>query len=156
MTSQAAGTSSTWTISRHDRTSKLSTRHRLIQVRLAGACLARGRRLELDYQFGGHPATVLYRDALCPGPLADLGRVQPVRRCLAPAAGRAPDGSAGPTGSTDVVRQRVPQRLGVFGGEGDRVTALVVPLAPSCDLHGGCVWRPHGGSLIVLDEPLSR
>ena len=59
----------------------------------AGARLARGRRLELDHQFGGYPATVFHLDALRLGPLTDLGGVHPAGRSPAPAAG-------GPTGTT--------------------------------------------------------
>jgi hypothetical protein len=36
--------------------------------------------LEFDHQVSGHPAAIFHLDALCPGPLANLGGVQAVRR----------------------------------------------------------------------------
>ena len=54
--------------------------------------LLAGGRLELDHQFGRHPAAVFHLDALRLGPLADLGGVQAARRSPAATAGgrRAP------------------------------------------------------------------
>jgi hypothetical protein len=69
------------------------------------AALLFGRRLELHYQFSGYSSAVFNIDALCFGPLADLGGIQPV--CLRPAlrAGWPPGTSADPACGTDVACQ---------------------------------------------------
>src|SRR6185437_7346098 len=87
--------------------------------------LIAGRRFELDHKLRGHPTAVLYLDALLLGPLADLGRVHPVSRCLAPAARRPPGTACGPAASTDVARQCIAQRLGMLGVQVDLVVRTV-------------------------------
>ncbi len=53
------------------------------------SALLAGGGLGLGQQVSGYPAAVFYLDALCPGPLADLGRVEAARRRALPAARRA-------------------------------------------------------------------
>lgn len=92
----------------------------------SGSLLPSGR-FEFDHQLGRHPAAVFYLDALCPGPLADLGRVQAARRPAAAATGRPAGAAAGPAGSIDVPGQRIPQFPGVPGVQVDLILGAVQP-----------------------------
>src|SRR6266568_1060052 len=55
------------------------------------------------------------------GPPADLGGVQPARRCPAPAPGRPPDVAPRTSGSGHKGRQHIPQRPGVLRAQVDLV-----------------------------------
>jgi hypothetical protein len=87
--------------------------------------LLSGRLLELDYQLSGHPSAVFDVDALCLGPLADLGRVQPVRRCFASVASWPPGAAPGSAGGSHVACQCVPQLLGMGGVQVDLIVGAV-------------------------------
>src|SRR6266568_1311094 len=86
-----------------------------------------GSGLELDYQLGRYPSAVFHLDALCLGPLTDLGAVQPPSRCPTPAPGRPSGASSCPPGSSHITRQRGPQRLGMFRAQVDLVLRTVQP-----------------------------
>ena len=77
------------------------------------ASLLAGSRLEFNHQVGGHLAAVFHLDALCPGPLADLGRVQPACRSAAAAGGWLAGAAADTAGSIHVPGQHIPQFPGV-------------------------------------------
>ena len=77
------------------------------------SALLAGGSLEFGHQIGGYPAAVFHLDALCPGPLADIGRVQDARRPGAIAAGRLASAAAHPAGRAHVSGQRIPQLPGV-------------------------------------------
>ncbi len=96
--------------------------------------LLSGHRLELDYQLSGHPSAVFDVDALCLGPLADLGRVQPVRRCFASGAGWPPGTASGSAGGSHVACQCVPEFLGVLSVQVDLVVGAVEAEADGCPL----------------------
>src|ERR1700760_1776730 len=81
--------------------------------------------LELDHQLGGHPSEVLHLDALRLGPLANLGRVQAVRRRFASAPDWPPRPTPGPARRLHVARQRPPQRLDMSGFQVDLVICAV-------------------------------
>src|SRR5208282_147346 len=91
----------------------------------------------------GHPAAVLYLDALRPGPLAHLGGVQAARRAAAAATGRLAGAAAGPAGSIDVPGQRIPQLPGVPGIQVDLILGAVQPEADG---------TLGGGAVDVIDE----
>jgi hypothetical protein len=77
------------------------------------------------YQLIWYPATVLYLDALCLCPLADLSGVQPAARLPASSAAR-PLGSCGdPPGDPYVAGQRIAQFPGVLGVQVDLVLRAV-------------------------------
>jgi hypothetical protein len=89
-----------------------------------GPDLLFGGGLEPDHQLGGYPAAVPYLDALRFGPLANLGGIQPARRCPASGSGwllAAP----GPPRRIHITRQRIPQRLGVPGIQVDLILGAV-------------------------------
>jgi hypothetical protein len=81
--------------------------------------------LELGYQFGGYASAVFDVDALCLGPLANLGGIQPVRLGLASAWGWPPGTTADPATGTDITRKCVPQLLGVLSVQVDLVLGAV-------------------------------
>src|SRR5580704_14494154 len=83
---------------------------------------------EPGHQLGGHPPPVLHLDALRLGPHADLGAIHPARR-PAPASGRPPRTAPGPPRGLYIARQRIPQRLGMLGGQVDLILGAVQPEA---------------------------
>ena len=86
-----------------------------------------GGGLEFGDQLGWHSAAILYLDALCLGPLTDLGGVQPARRSPTPCS-RCPTGTAAdPPRGADIAGQRVAERLGVFLVQVDLVLRTVDP-----------------------------
>src|SRR5262245_59983193 len=89
------------------------------------AALFPGGGLELDHQLGGHPAAVLYVNALGLSPLTDLGGVQPGGRRPPRGAIRPPGAASGPPRGAHVGRQRLTQRLGVRGVQVDLVLGAV-------------------------------
>src|SRR5215471_11578422 len=89
--------------------------------------LLSGRGLEFDHQLGWYPSTVLHLDALRLGPFADLGAVDAIGPCPAPAPGRPPRTASGPPRRPHVARQRIPQRLGVLGVQVDLILGAVQP-----------------------------
>src|SRR6185437_1260113 len=111
---------------------------------------------------GGDPAAVLYVHTLGLSPLADLSRIHPVRRCLAPAAGRPPGRAAGPAGSANVGRECVPQCLSVLGVQVDLVVCAVKAEADgpfgsaAIDVVNkqGLHFLRHGCSNSRTDEPI--
>jgi hypothetical protein len=107
------------------------------------SALLAGSRLEFNHQVGGHPAAVFHLDALCSGPLADLGRVQPACRSAAAAAGWLAGAAADTAGSIQVPGQYIPQFPGVPGVQVDLILGAVQPEAD----------RPLGGAAVeVIDE----
>ena len=90
-----------------------------------GCRLGLGRCLELDHELGGDPAAVLYLDALRLGPLADLGRVDPVRGRLAAGARRPPGIAADSAGRAYVAGECVAKCLGMAGVQVDLVVGAV-------------------------------
>ena len=93
---------------------------------------------EFGHQIGGHPAAVFHLDALCPGPLADIGRVQDARRPGAIAAGRLASAAAHPAGRAHVSGQRIPQLPGVPCVQVDLVLGAV-QTEPDGTLGGAAV-----------------
>jgi len=92
--------------------------------------LLAGGGLELDDQPGRDPATVLYLDAVRPGPLADLGGVHAVRRSPAAAARCGPPGrAADTTGGAHIAGQGVTQFPGVSDVQVDLILRAVQPEA---------------------------
>jgi len=87
--------------------------------------LLSGGGLELHDQLGGHPAAVLYLDALRFGPLADLGAAGPACPCLAPAPGSVPRTGCSPPARGHVPGQGIAQLLGVLGVQVDFILGAV-------------------------------
>ncbi len=99
--------------------------------------------LEFNHQADGHPAAVFDLDALRPGPLADLGRVQPAPRPAAAAAGWLTGAAADTAGSIHVPGQHIPQLLRMPGVQVDLILGTVHPEAD----------RPLGGAAVeIIDE----
>lgn len=93
------------------------------------SALLAGSGLEFDHQVSGYPAAIFHLDALCPGPLADLGGVQAVRRPAAAAAGWLAGAAAHPAASIHVPRQSLSHVLGVLGVQVDLILGAVQPEA---------------------------
>lgn len=90
-------------------------------------------------------------------PLADLGGVQPGRRCPAAAPGWLPGTASGPPCSPDIARQRIPQRLGMLGGQVDLIFGAIQPgpTVPSASLPSRsssnrvCILWATGGPFLT-------
>ena len=95
------------------------------------SALLTGGGPELYYQVSGYPAAVLHLDALRLGPFADLGAIDAIGPCPAPAPGRPPRTASGPPRRPHVARQRIPQRLGMLGVQVDLVIGAVQTEADS-------------------------
>src|SRR5260370_31676737 len=75
------------------------------------------------------PSAVFHLDALRPGPLPDLSRVQRAHRRPASGPGRPPATAARPPGAAHVTRQRTSQLPGMPGAQIDLVLRAVQPEA---------------------------
>jgi len=116
------------------------------------SALLAGSRLEFNHQVGGHPAAVFHLDALCPGPLADLGSVRAARRsAAAAAAGRLAGAAAGPAAGIHVPGQHIPQLLRVPGVQVDLVLGAVQPEADR-SLGGAAVEIINEQDLYLLSH----
>src|SRR5260370_18601525 len=87
------------------------------------------RRNTAGHKLSRHPSAVFHLDALRPGPLPDLSRVQRAHRRPASGPGRPPATAARPPGAPPVPPQRASQLRGMPGAQIDLVLRAVQPEA---------------------------